>query len=224
MMNHARRREPFWTRMRVAPAGGGVRGRAGAVDHPSPQPPPSGGAKAGGRRGPRRASVPGWCFALGVVVLSGLSGCSAAVGRVVGRQFESPRYAFAVPLPGDEWRVVAHEPSVLTLTHPRLAAGVTINVTCDQQGKASLDVLARHLFFGFRQVEVVRQEPRTLHGVPALKTVARAQLDARPLLVSSYILQHRDCVYDLVYFASPQDFRHGEADFEQMVAQFRFLH
>jgi predicted Zn-dependent protease len=171
----------------------------------------------------RWASRRGWYLALGVVVLGYLSGCSAAVGRVTGQRFISPRYAFEVRLPGEAWQVVANDPAVLTLTHPHLAAGITVNVTCDRAGRAPLDILTRHLFFGFKHVEVLRQEPQALNGVSALKTVARAWLDARELLVSSYIIQHHDCVYDVVYFASPQDFPRGEADFERLVAQFRFL-
>ena len=100
---------------------------------------------------------------------------------------------------------------------------MTIDVTCQRERSASLDILARHLLFGFRDREVLLQETHTLHGVPALKTVTRARLDSREFLVSSYILQHHGCVYDMVYFASPQDFAQSEPDFERMVAQFRFL-
>lgn len=172
---------------------------------------------------PRWVSLPGWYLALGVVTLSYLSGCSAAVGRVAGQQFVSPRYGFEVGLPGAAWQVTANEPAVLTLAHRHLAAGITVNATCDRQGRAPLDILSRHLFFGFENVEILQQEPQALNSGPALKTVARARLEAQELLVSSYIIQHHNCVYDLVYFASPQDFPRGEADFEQLVTQFRFI-
>jgi hypothetical protein len=164
----------------------------------------------------------GWPLALGLLVLASLDGCSAAIGRVEGQQFISPRYAFELRLPGEAWQVVAGEASVLTLSHVHLAAGMTIEVTCQRDHIVPLDVLARHLFFGFRDWEVLQQEPRLQDGVPALKTVARAWLDGRQLLVSSYIMQYHDCVYDLVYFASPPDFPRGEGDFEQMMALFRF--
>jgi hypothetical protein len=170
-----------------------------------------------------RVGVRGWSLTIGIIVLSCLSGCGATMGQVVGHQFISSRYAFAVHLPEDEWQVGAHEPSVLTLTHHQLAAGVTINVTCEREGNTPLDILTRHLFFGFKDVEVLRQEPQALNSALALKTVARARLDTRELFVSSYIMQHHGCIYDLVYFASPQDFPGGESDFEQMVTQFRFL-
>jgi predicted Zn-dependent protease len=171
----------------------------------------------------RRRWAPLWgrYLSLGLLALGWLQGCSAATGRLVGQEFVSPRYAFAVRLPEDAWQVVANEPSVLTLAHTQLAAGITINVTCDQQSRAPLDILTRHLFFGFRDVDVLRQEPQVLNGVPALKTVARARLEGREVQLSSYVVRHAGCVYDLVYFASPPDFPGGEADFERMVAQFR---
>lgn len=165
----------------------------------------------------------GWYLACGLITLNYLAGCGAALGRIVGQQFISPRYAFEVDLPGNAWQVVTGEPSVLTLSHPERAAGMTIEVTCDRGQSAPLEVLARHLFFGFQVREILLQESHVVHGVPALKTVARARLDTREFLVSSYVVQHHSCVYDMVYFASPQDFPQGEPDFERMVSQFRFL-
>jgi predicted Zn-dependent protease len=170
-----------------------------------------------------RASAWGLYLSVSFVILGSLIGCSATVGRVVGQQFVSPAYDFEVPLPGDEWKPVAGEQTVLTLTHPQLAAGITINVTCDRDRATPLNILTRHLFFGFKDMEVLLQEQRTLNGVPALKTVARARLDTQDVQVNSYVIQHDGCVYDMVYFASPQDYSRGEATFEHLVAGFRFL-
>jgi hypothetical protein len=142
---------------------------------------------------------------------------------VIGQQFVSPVYAFEVPLPGNEWRLAVDEPSVLTLTHPELAAGITISVTCNREPPAPLDVLARHLFFGFKDLVILRQESRPLNGVPALQTVARARLDTGEVQVNSYVAQHQGCVYDMVYYANPQDYSRGAPSFERMVAGFRFL-
>jgi hypothetical protein len=150
--------------------------------------------------------------------------CRATVGQVIGPQFVSPAYAFAVSLPGDEWRAVPAEPSVLTLTHAQLAAGITISVTCDQARDAPLDILTRHLLFGFKNIETLQQAAQAVNGVPALKTVARARLDGRAIQLQSYVLRRDDCVYDAVYFASPQDYSAGEPSFERMMAGFRFLH
>lgn len=145
------------------------------------------------------------------------------MGQVVGQQFVSPAYAFEIPLPGDNWQAVAGEPSVLTLTHTQLAAGITISVTCDRERDIPLDILTRHLFFGFKDMHILQQETQTLNGAPTLKTVARARLDAHDVQVESYVVRHAGCVYDMVYFASPQDYPRGESAFERMVAGFRFL-
>jgi hypothetical protein len=178
---------------------------------------------AGGRRGPRRAAMWPRYLAGALMILHGVLGCHTTVGRVVGQQFVSPAYAFEVPLPGDDWRPVAGEPSVLTLTHAQLAAGITISVTCAREREIPLDILTRHLFFGFKDMRVLSQEALTLQGAPALKTVAQARLEAHDVQVESYVIRHAGCVYDMVYFASPRDYPHGESTFEQMVAGFRFL-
>jgi hypothetical protein len=165
----------------------------------------------------------GWWLAVGYLALMSLTSCRATVGHVIGQQFVSPAYAFEVPLPGDEWHLVPDEPSVLTLTHPQLAAGITISVTCDRERDVPLNILTRHLFFGFKNMEVLQQESQALNGVPALKTVARARLDAHEVQVHSYVVRHDGCVYDMVYFASPQDYSRGEPSFARMMAGFRFL-
>jgi len=165
----------------------------------------------------------GWWFTVGCLTLVSLTGCRATVGRVIGQQFVSQTYAFAAPLPGHEWQPVSDEPSLLTLTHAQLAAGITISVTCDRERDVPLSILTRHLFFGFKNIEVLQQGSQVLNGVPALKTVARARLEAREVQLSSYVVQRDGCVYDMVYFATPQDYGRGELGFERMMAGWRFL-
>jgi hypothetical protein len=165
----------------------------------------------------------GWWLAVACLALMSLTSCRATMGRVIGQQFVSSAYAFEIPLPGDEWQPVPDEPSVLTLTHSQLAAGITISVTCDWERDVPLDILTRHLFFGFKNMEVLHQEPQAINGVPALETVARARLDAREVQVHSYVVRRDGCVYDMVYFASPQDYSRGEPSFARMMAGFRFL-
>jgi hypothetical protein len=163
-----------------------------------------------------------WCT-VGCLTLTSFISCRATVGHVIGQQFVSPAYAFEVPLPGDEWQPVPDEPSVLTLVHIQLAAGITISVTCQQERDVPLDILARHLFFGFKNIEILQQAPQALNGVPALKTVARARLDGREVQLHSYVVRRDRCIYDMVYFASPQDYSPGGPSFERMMAGFRFL-
>jgi hypothetical protein len=163
-----------------------------------------------------------WCT-VGCLTLMSFTSCRATVGHVIGQQFVSPAYAFEVPLPGDQWQPVPDEPSVLTLVHMQLAAGITISVTCQQERDVPLDILTRHLFFGFKNIEILQQAPQALNGVPALKTVARARLDGREVQLQSYVVRRDSCIYDMVYFASPQDYSPGEPSFERMMAGFRFL-
>jgi hypothetical protein len=160
---------------------------------------------------------------MGCLTLMSFTSCRATVGHVIGQQFISPAYAFAVPLPEDGWQQVPDEPSVLTLAHTRLAAGITISVTCQQARDVPLDILTRHLLFGFKNIEILQQAPQALNGVPALKTVARGRLDGREVQLHSYVVRHDDCIYDAVYFASLQDYSPGEPSFEGMMAGFRFL-
>jgi hypothetical protein len=160
---------------------------------------------------------------MGCLTLMSFTSCRATVGHVIGQQFISPAYAFEVPLPGDEWQSMPDEPSVLTLAHTQLAAGITISVTCQQARDVPLDILTRHLLFGFKNIEILQQAPQALNGVPALKTVARARLEGREVQLRSHVARRDGCIYDAVYFASLQDYSPGEPSFEGMMAGFRFL-
>ena len=160
---------------------------------------------------------------MGCLTLMSFTSCRATVGHVIGQHFISPAYAFEVPLPGDEWQPVPDEPSVLTLAHAQLAAGITISVTCQQARDVPLDILTRHLLFGFKNIEILQQAPQALNGVPALKTIARARLEGREVQLRSHVARRDGCIYDAVYFASLQDYAPGEPSFERMMARFRFL-
>jgi hypothetical protein len=200
-----------------------VRAPSTALEHPSLRTSPHGRGRSGKTRQCRRVWALSWWLAVGCLILVSLTSCRATMGRVIGQQFVSPTYAFEVPLPGDEWQPVPDKPSLLTLIHAQLAAGITISVTCDRERDVPLNILARHLFFGFKDIEVLQQGSQALNGVPALKTVARARLDAHEVQISSYVVQRDGCVYDMVYFASPEDYGRGEPSFERMMAGWRFL-
>jgi hypothetical protein len=234
MVSTACRRDPAQLMARTIPATDarpdgpfslGERAREPSTTLEQPAFPPSAGARESSRKPwlSRRIWALSWWFTVGCLTLMHLTSCRATVGQVIGQQFVSPVYAFEVLLPGDEWRPVADEPSVLTLTHTQLAAGITISVTCHQERDVPLDILTRHLFFGFKSVEVLQQAAQALNGVPALETVARARLDGREVQLHSYVVQRDSCIYDMVYFADPQDYSRGEPGFERMMAGFRFL-
>jgi predicted Zn-dependent protease len=164
-----------------------------------------------------------WWFAIGCLTLMSTSGCLATLGQVRGQQFVSPAYGFEVPLPGDEWSPLNGEPAVLALAHTQLAAGMTISVTCHQERDVPLDILTRHLLFGFKNIEILQQAQQAFNGVPALKTIARAELAGREVQLRGHVVRRNGCIYDIVYFASPQDYSSGESSFERMIAGFRFL-
>lgn len=56
-----------------------------------------------------------------------------------------------------------------------------------------------------------------------LQTLVRGTLEGTELLVKSYVIKARGCVYDLVYFADPEVYAEGEGDFEALVKGFELL-
>jgi hypothetical protein len=95
--------------------------------------------------------------------------------------------------------------------------------SCEGPQRAPLRVLARRLFFGLKEREVVEQEPISLDGAEALRTVVRADQDGTPVIVESVVVRRGACVYNMVLAAPPADYPPLRPDFDRMAAGWKPL-
>lgn len=150
-----------------------------------------------------------------------LAGCAAG-GRIVAGSFVHPGKGYRVRLlPG--WRAEPGTPD-LALHQRELEAGVMVHGTCEGRppGRPLL-LLARHLRFGVRDVEVETQREIRLGGYPALETRWRGRLDGRPVEGRGVILKARGCVYDVTVVGRPEAFGRAQAEFERLLGGFELL-
>lgn len=110
------------------------------------------------------------------------------------------------------------------MRHKHRQAGILINATCGEiPPNRPLTILSRHLFFGVREKKMLREERRALSQGDALEVFLRGEMGTTELLLHSYTMKKDDCVYDLVFFAPPQDYSEVSGEFDAVVRQFRFL-
>jgi hypothetical protein len=147
-----------------------------------------------------------------------LSGCATA-GHLAGGAWVVPQKGYrVVPPPG--WERI-DSPADLALRRPSLDAGLMAHATCEgKTPQRTLPVLARHLRFGFREVQALDEAAVEVAGQPGIRSRFTARLDGRPVVVGAVTLKGRRCVYDLVVVAPPDRIEAAAEDFERFAASF----
>ena len=157
----------------------------------------------------------------GIAVAALLAGCAA--GRVVDGAYENPATGFRIPLPPAPWVQVSIPDVELAFRHPSAGGTIAAFSSCEGSPRAPLRILARRLFFGLKEREVVEQAPASLDGAEALRTIVRADQTGTPVIVESVVARRGACVYDLVLVAPPGAHPALRPAFESVVAGWRAL-
>jgi len=152
-----------------------------------------------------------------------LTGCAAASGRVVDGVYVDAAKGIRVDLPRSGWQVTQSPGADLVLRHTGADTSMAVSASCPEQERGSLPALARHVFFGLRQVEWLRQEPIVLDGVAGLETVVRGRAEGAPVQVRSVVIRRKGCLYDLIFVAPPETFEARGADFDAFLAGWQFF-
>lgn len=149
---------------------------------------------------------------------------ACATGQIRGGTYVNEAKGFAVQLPSEAWDLeIGKEPDLL-LRHRSRQAGMLINATCNEiPPNRPLGITMRHLFFGIRGKEIMRQERRMSTQGEAFEMVLRGELEGREILLHSHTLKGSGCVYDLVLFASPEEYSESNGEFEALVRRFQLL-
>ncbi|MGH7432571.1 MAG: hypothetical protein ACREJL_02330 [Candidatus Methylomirabilales bacterium] len=150
-----------------------------------------------------------------------LTGCAA--GKVVDGVYMDPAKGFRVNLPRSGWQLTRSPGADLALRDTGTDASMAVSASCPEQERGPLPALARHVFFGLRQVEWLRQGPIMLDGVTGLDTVVRGRWGGAPIQVRSVVIRQKGCLYDLLFVAPPENFEARGADFDAFLAGWQFF-
>lgn len=146
---------------------------------------------------------------LAFVLLAG-AGCPKRTG---------PDYLFDPP--PSIWVPKRGEDGSLLFQRKTGEMGIMVNTLCDRYREAPLKPLARDLFIGFEDKEVIEDGETKVSGLDAHYMIMTAKLDGAPLKMKSYTFRKGDCIYDLVYFSPPAGYDAGLEDFEAFVESFK---
>jgi hypothetical protein len=153
-------------------------------------------------------------------VVTGLLGACAGPGRLAGGEVVVAAKGYRVALPPG-WRRVASDADLALRDDPR-RAGLMVHGSCEPPAsRRPLDVLARHLRFGLRDVRDLSETPVQVAGQAAVRTAFVARLDDRPVAVTAVTLRAQGCAYDLVVVAPPDTAASAAEDFDRLVVSFQ---
>ena len=96
-----------------------------------------------------------------------------------------------------------------------------VRVDCGRPEPGILPAVARHLFFGLKQVEIASREVVQLADAPGLRTHLRAHLDDQPVEVDAVTIRMHGCLYDFLLVAPPAHFAEAGGDFERFLQSWR---
>lgn len=149
-----------------------------------------------------------------------LAGCGG--GHFVNGAYLNEAKGFRVELPPG-WQRIQVEGADVALRAPEGGVTLAVAASCPPAEEAEPTILTRHLLFGLRQRELVRQEPVSLDGAKGLKTQLRARAAGTPVLVEAVVVRRGNCLYDLLAVARPETADGGAAGFEALLRGWQFL-
>jgi hypothetical protein len=100
---------------------------------------------------------------------------------------------------------------------------MAVSASCPEQEKGPLPAVARHVFFGLREAQWLRQGPIMLDGVTGLETVVRGRVEGTAVQVRSVVVRQKGCLYDLLFVAPPGTFEAQNADFDGLLTGWEFF-
>ncbi|OFZ83608.1 MAG: hypothetical protein A3K03_09570 [Bdellovibrionales bacterium RIFOXYD1_FULL_44_7] len=116
------------------------------------------------------------------------------------------------------------EISDVTFQSKSTASIISLNSACRpnlQKQKHDLREFTRELLFGISDITRRTEKETSVSGETALETTVRGKLNTEPMMLRTVILQHRKCVYDLMYIARPNFFKKHLDDFSRFVASLK---
>lgn len=140
-----------------------------------------------------------------------------------GRTYRGHGFAFQVPQSPEGWRPMDVSSGALAF-EDSAHNQILVNARCDRDGEdVPLSSLTNHLFLRFTERKVHAEEVIAFDGREALRTDISAKLDGVEKRFLVWVLKKDGCVYDLLYFATPETFEQTGPTFDAWARGFRAL-
>ncbi|MGQ0794304.1 MAG: hypothetical protein ACT4NX_09535 [Deltaproteobacteria bacterium] len=147
-------------------------------------------------------------------------------GRLKGRVYTNKFTSYEIGGLSKSWKQIDIEGGDIAYLNPGIPATITVNSTCNKQGKKvnySLKALSENLIIGIAERNVVSRGEITISGEPAMESVYSGKLDSSDVKIAVAVMKSLSCIYDMSYASAPAGFDGGVGEFREFVAKFRLL-
>lgn len=130
----------------------------------------------------------------------------------------SAKYEFTPP--PTEWTPMRSEQGTMVFKRKDPPMGIMVNSECDRYQNVPLTPLSRSLFIGFTDRKEISRGPATVDGHEAVEVTMDCKLEDAAVRIKAYTFKAEGCIYDIAYFAQPDDFETGLGHFNEFVKTF----
>ncbi|MBK6518011.1 MAG: hypothetical protein IPM79_38150 [Polyangiaceae bacterium] len=150
-----------------------------------------------------------------------LAGCAS---QFDGSVYRGDGFAFRVSPAPAAWRPMAATGAALAYADTASGGQILVNARCDRDAEDTpLRSLTQHLFIRFTERVTHSESVVPFDGREAMRTDITAKLDGVNRRFLVWVMKKDRCVYDLLYFSSPERFESGAPAFEGWTRDFRAL-
>ncbi|MBI4925142.1 MAG: hypothetical protein HY843_04385 [Bdellovibrio sp.] len=114
--------------------------------------------------------------------------------------------------------------SDLSFQSKKTASVISLNTACRKSYEdktQDLHKMTELLFMGISDISYKSETPTTLNNYPALNTIIQGKLASQETKLRAIVFQKKECVYDLMYVARPEQYAQEEEDFNQFVGSLK---
>lgn len=156
------------------------------------------------------------------LILAALTFGSCSARHFEGNIFSKNDMKYRVGKLDKTWTQVEISGADLAFYNSKKGATMVVNATCDGGNDAPLDMLTKHLVFGFTSRQFIEEKTIEVDGRGALLTHFLGKIDGVLVEMHILVLKKNNCVFDLVYSAAPGSFSGSGEFFENFVLAFQY--
>lgn len=145
-------------------------------------------------------------------------------GSLHGLYYEGPHTSYIIGQLPSTWQRIAIKGGDLAFLQTRENSTITVNSTCGKNKvKYSLSALSNSLLIGIDDKKLIKSTEREVSGEISLQRIYQGRISGVAIEICTVVLKRGDCVYDLSYSSTPDNFDKWFGEFDEFVSGFKVM-
>jgi hypothetical protein len=145
-------------------------------------------------------------------------------GSLKGLYYEGDDTSYIIGRLPDTWKRIEIKGGDLAFLKPQDNSTITVNSTCDKNKiKYSLRALSNTLLIGIDDKKLIESSERKVSGEISLQRIYEGNVSGVPIKISTVVLKKGDCIYDMSYSSTRDNFDNWFGEFNEFVSRFKIM-